>query len=182
MRGEEQQVRKGVDKLGEASSEESYKEIMNILHTVFKTGIVPKEALGFNNEKIEMIYSQAYRLYNTGKYREASYLFRLLLFLDPTEAKYALGLAACFHMMKEFDNAVQTYTLVGVLDSNSPLPYFHVSDCYLQVGDKVSALISLDMAVKRSEGKAEYQILKDRALLTIESLKKEIIKVISSEE
>ncbi len=180
MRGEEQQVKKAMDAVSRGISPAFQKEVMNVLQSLFKTGVLPKEALGFNNQKIEVIYSQAYRLYNTGKYVEASHLFRLLLVLDPTEAKYGLGLAACLHLLKEYQNAIQAYTLVGIIDGGSPLPHFHASDCYLQMGDKASAVISLEMAVKRAGEKAEYQVLKDRSLLTIEGLKKEILAELSA--
>jgi type III secretion system low calcium response chaperone LcrH/SycD len=88
-----------------------------------------------------------------------------------------MGLAACFHMMKEYKNAVSTYAICGVIDPDNPIPHYHASDCYIHMNDPVSALIALEMAIKRAGDKPEYQMLKDRALLSIESLKKEIAKI-----
>ena len=150
-------------------------ELKDMVSSYARDSASAKEAMGLTDGMIEGIYGQAYRMYNTGKYKEASQLFRLLMLLDPKQPKYILGLAACFHMLKEFKNAVQIYTMCGLMDPESPIPHYHLSDCYIQMNDKVSALISLEMAVTRAEGKAEYQILKDRAQLTIENLKKEIM-------
>lgn len=174
MKGEERDVRKAAEAIGGQVSPEAMQAVQSVLENIFKTGTVPKEALGFTNEKMDAIYGQAYRLYNTGNYQEAVSLFRILVLLDSTEPKYTLGIAACFHMMKEYQNAVQAYTIAAVLDPNSPVPHFHASDCYIQMRDKASAIIALEMAVQRAGSKPEYEVLKGRALLSIDSLKKEL--------
>ena len=94
--------------------------------------------------------------------------------INPTEAKYTLGMAACFHMQKEYKTAADMYMLCSVIDSASPIPPFHASDCYLQMKDLVSALFSLELAAQKAGQKPEYKVLKDRALLTIAALKKEL--------
>lgn len=176
MKGEEQQIRKAIDEIADQMSSGLSKKTAEILDNVLVGGVLPKEALGLTDEKIEGIYGQAYRLYNTGKYVEAIQLFRILSIIDPTESKYALGLAACFHMMKEYENAIRIYTLAGIIDGNNPVPSFHASDCFIQMRDSPSAILALEMAVQRAGNRPEFQMLKERALLSIESLKKEIEK------
>ena len=94
--------------------------------------------------------------------------------INATETKYAMGLAACFHMLKDYKTAADTYSIVGVIDPESPISFYHASDCFMQMGDSVSALVALEMAVKRAGEKPEFRTLKDRANLTLESLKKDI--------
>jgi len=138
------------------------------------TGLMPKEVLGLNDSMIEGIYGQAYRLYNTGKYREAGQLFRLLVMLSSSEAKYAMGLAACLHMIKDYRAAIDAYMICSVIDAASPIPHYHASDCYLQMKDRLSALISLELTVRACGDKPEYKTLKDRAQMTIDTLRKEV--------
>lgn len=176
MKGEEQDVKKAAQDIGKEAGAELLDEISAMTENLLKKGMPPKEAFNISDEKIEAIYANAYRLYNSGKYEEAGYLFRLLMLVEPTESKHAIGLGACLHLLKEYENAAQTYILAGIMDPENPVPHYHASDCYLQMRDKASAILMLDMAVKRSGEKPEYQILKDRALLTIESLKKELIE------
>jgi type III secretion system low calcium response chaperone LcrH/SycD len=176
MKGEQHQIKKATEKLGANIHKEKAQGFKDLAATATRKAATPKDALGLNDAMVEGIYGQAYRLYNTGKYQDASQLFRLLIMLNPTEAKYAMGLAACFHMLKEYTSAVNTYAIVNVIDAESPVPYYHASDCYIQMGDSAGALIALEMAVSRAGSKPEYKILKDRATLTIESLKKEIAK------
>ncbi len=175
MKGKQNQIKKAANELSHLVGQEKRQEFQNVTNQV-TSGVMPKDIMGLSEAMIEGIYGQAYRLYNTGKYKDASQLFRLLIMLNSTESKYAMGLAACFHMLKEYKNALSTYAICGVIDPYNPVPHYHASDCYIHLKDPMSAIISLQMAVKRSADKPEYQILKDRALLTIESLKKEIEK------
>ena len=177
MKGEQHQIKKAVEQLGKEVRKEKTPEVQKITANAVQKGVMPKDALGLTDAMVEGIYGQAYRLYNTGKYQDASRLFRLLVMLNSLESKYAMGLAACFHMLKEYRSAIDSYTLVSIVDPESPIPFYHTSDCYIQMGDNVSALVALEMAVKRAGEKAEFKTLKDRALLTMESLRKDIAKL-----
>lgn len=174
MKGEQkEQIRKAVEQMGEELTKEHGKKFDKLSRDAISQQMIPKNALGLSDAMVEGLYSQAFRLYNNGKYKDASQLFRLLIMMDGTEPKFSMGLAACFHMMKEYKGAISTYALCGILDPESPIPHYHASDCYIQMKDPISAIISLEMAVKRSGNKPEYQTLKDRAVMTIESLKEE---------
>lgn len=174
MRSDQEQIRKATEDLGATLGKEKSKDFQNAAAKVVQQGMMPKDMMGLSDAMVEGIYGQAYRLYNTGKYKDASQLFRLLIMLNSTEPKYAMGLAACFHMLKEYKNAVSTYSICGVIDPDNPIPHYHASDCYIHMEDPVSALIALEMAIKRAGDKPEFQTLRDRASLTIEALKKEI--------
>lgn len=158
-------------------SEENMKDVESsfaeLTDKIFKKGMLPKDAMGVSSNLLEGIYAQAYRLYNTGKYVEATHLFRMLILINPTEPKYVLGLAACLHMLKEYKNAIQTYTMCTILDPHNPLPYYHSSDCFIQMKDYVSAMVCLEMAVQKASDKPEFAKLKERASLSLESLKKQ---------
>lgn len=174
MKGEEKQVTQAVEKLGDKLKETESADYSALMKKATEKAITPKDLLNIDDARIESIYAQAYRYYNTGKFKDASELFRYLMMMNPSEAKYTLGLAACYHLLKNYKAAAQIYLLCGILDENSPIPSFHASDCYLQMKDRVSALVSLNMAIKKAGNKPEYKILKDRASMTAETLKKEL--------
>ncbi len=150
--------------------QKAYSDIMN---RMFKDGMTPKDAMGVNNNVLESIYAQAYRLYNTGKYIEAVHLFRILIMMNVTEPKYTLGLAACFHMLKEYKNAIQTYTMCSTIDPDTPIPYYHSSDCFIQMKDYLSAMLCLQLAIDKSENKPEFAKIKERAMMSLDSLKQQ---------
>lgn len=136
--------------------------------------IPPKDALGLTDEAVEGMYSQAYRLYNTGKYSEAAQMFRLLVMLNPAQPKFTFGLGACMHLLKEYRNAIELYTMSASLDKTSPLALYHLSDCYLQIKDKLAAVVALEMVIKRAGDNSAHRVLKDRAKMTLENLKTEL--------
>lgn len=177
MKAQQQQIKAAAAQVGQGIKEKHGKEAASAVQQSGRQGTLAKDALGLTDAMVEGIYGQAYQLYNTGKYQDASKLFRLLIMINSTEPKYSMGLAACFHMLKEYKNAVDIYAVIGVIDANNPISFYHASDCYMQMNDSISALISLEMAVKRAGNKPEFKALKDRALLTISSLKKEVAKI-----
>lgn len=181
MKGEEKQVKQAVTNLGNAIDKES-DSYMRLLEKAKSGASTPKDLLRLSDAQMESVYAQAYRLYNTGKYIEAADLFRSLIVGNSTETKYSLGLAACFHLMREFDAAAQLYLFCNMLDEKSPIPSFHASDCYLQMRDKTSALVSLTMAIDKAGDRPEYKILKDRATLTAKAIKKELKLTDADEE
>lgn len=145
-----------------------------VADNIWEKGMNPKQALGVSNSYLENIYAQAYRLYNTGKYPEATHLFRILVMFNAMEPKYALGLAACFHMLKEYVNAIQIYTMCSAIDPGNPIPHYHSSDCFIQMKDPLSAMLCLELTLECCEGKSEFSKIKERAQLNLDSLKKQI--------
>lgn len=176
MKSESYQIKKAVGALGEEIGEEKSSDLRKIAAKAITQGMMPKDVIGLSDTMIEGIYGQAYRLYNTGMYKDAGQLFRLLILLNSSEPKYVMGLAACFHMMKEYQSAVSTYAMCGIIDPENPLPHYHASDCYLHMKDSISALIALEMSVRRAKNKPEYQTIRDRAMLTINTLRQEADK------
>lgn len=153
---------------GQAGFEKALKDLMTRM-TV--QNIPPQQAMGIDPQAMESLYSQAYRLYNTGKYSEALHIFRMLIIMNSTEPKYMMGLAACLHMMKEYKNAIETYSLCSMMDPNDPLPYYHQSDCCIQTKDWPSAALCLQMTIDAAGDKPEFAKVKERALLSLEGLK-----------
>jgi type III secretion system low calcium response chaperone LcrH/SycD len=173
-RGNKEQMKKEALNAGEKQEEKFDKALGELGNKMLKQGMSPKEAMGVNNSYLENVYAQAYRLYNTGKYVEATHLFRILIMLNAMEPKYMLGLAACFHMLKEYQNAIQTYTMCTALDPQNPIPHYHTSDCFIQMKDYLSAMLCLELAIDRAGDKPEYAKMKERAQLSLESLKQQL--------
>lgn len=178
MKSEQVKVNKASGNVARELKKETTQNFETVAGNIVEKGIVPAEALGLNDEMLEGIYGQAYRLYNTGKYQEAAQLFRLLIMVDSMEGKYSMGLAACYHMLKEYKNAVDAYTLCSIIDPDNPLPQYHASDCYIQMKDDLSAVIALELAIKRAGNQEQYRTLVDRSKMMVESLKQKIKKEI----
>lgn len=171
--GTKGQMNKETLSSAEKQSEKFDNALGELTGKILEQGMTPKDAIGLSSGYLENVYAQAYRLYNTGKYAEATHLFRILIMLNAMEPKYILGLAACFHMLKEYFNAIQTYTMCSALDPQNPIPHYHSSDCFIQMKEYLSAMICLELAIERAGDKPEYAKMKERAQLSLESLKKQ---------
>lgn len=176
MKHVKQGFRKATEQLGRNLEEKGGATFDKMAQRALKNSGSIKDILGVSDESAESVYGQAYLLYNTGRYRDAAEIFRLLIMLNSTEAKYLMGLAACYHMLKEYQSAASTYNLVSIIDPNNPIPFFHASDCYIQIGDKVTAAVMLEMAIQRANNKNEFATLLERAKITLEAIKKDISK------
>lgn len=141
---------------------------------IFEKNMLPKDAIGIPENVMEGIYAQAYRLYNSGVYHDAAQLFRLLVMLNALEPKYVLGLAACHHLLAQYDNALMTYSIVASLSPKDPMPNYHASDCYLRLGMKELALEQLQAALSKCGDDTHNTTLKNRIIVTIGALVKQI--------
>jgi type III secretion system low calcium response chaperone LcrH/SycD len=141
-------------------------------HNIQEKHMMPKEAMGFDDTTIEAIYSCGYRLYNAERYAEAFNVFRTLMVLNPTEKKYLFAIAACLHRLRDYENAVKAYLISAVFDAQNPIIFFHVADCYAHIGAMGLTKSALEDVVRIAENKAPYQVLRERALLMIDSINK----------
>ena len=98
------------------------------------------------------------------------------LLMNVMETKFILGLAACAHMMEDYEQAVKHYLTCGMMDPNSPIPFYHASDCFIKLDDIYSAMISLSTVVERSGEKPEYVTMKNRCEVTLETFKEKVKK------
>lgn len=167
-------VQETLQRINFASGEKAEEALKGALEDALKKGIMPKTALQINDETMEAIYTQGYNLYNQGKFKESSYIFRLLMLLDFTTPKYVLGLAACAHRLKDYPNAANLYLLCAALDPTNPLPHFHSADCYLQLKMPTTALFSLGMAITAAGNQSQYALVKDRAMLMKQALDEQL--------
>jgi type III secretion system low calcium response chaperone LcrH/SycD len=164
-------IQQEIDKKMADKPEKEKNELKKFASDLTK-GKNPKEAMGLSDDYIEGMYSFAYRLYSTGKYDQALQLFQLLVMLDPTQSRYLLGLAACFHMLKEYENASSSYMLCSVVDPDDPLPYYHASDCFIQIENPRMAYDSLKICIAKCGDDEKYKQVKDRAEVSLDILKK----------
>ena len=173
MSSKEEEMMEAVINMAEGNKKTIKGGAEAIVSNLFEHGMLPKDALGIGDKNVEKLYAEAYQLYNMGRYEEAMHAFSGLHMLDITESRYIFGLAACSHMLKHYEAAAENYMRCSLYDPTDPIPYYHAADCYIEVDDIVGALIALHMVLKRAGDKPEYSVMKDRAQMTIATLKKE---------
>lgn len=161
-----------VEEMNEANAEKMVGATDKALKGIFQENMLPKDAMGLSDDVLEGIYGHAYNMYSTGKYDEASMLFRMLMLLNPLDSKFTLGLAACCHMMDNFEAAIGLYQMLFTLDPLNPIPHYHLADCYVQIEAMDGAQHELDTAIELCGKNKEYESIKDRSRMMLEKLKK----------
>ena len=175
--GELEGLQKTLQRINLSDEQQAEGALKQLLGNALKKGVMPKTALQITDETMEAIYTQGYNLYSQGKFKDASFVFRLLMLMDFTTPKYVLGLAACGHRLKDYANAANLYLLCAALDPSNPLPHFHAADCYLQMQKPIIASFSLNMAIKAAGEQKQYTLVKERATLMKKTLEEQIDKL-----
>lgn len=182
--GTKNTIKNAAESVGSNAKKLSAEEYEKVARSAFSKSVSIKSIVGVEDKKVEAIYAQAYLLYNTGRYQDATELFRILITMDSSDVRFYAGFAACLHMLKAYDGAVGAYTLYAMMDPNNPVPHFHLSDCHLQREDFYSARAALTTAIQLAGENVEYKTIKERCQITLEGLptEAEILKELNKEK
>lgn len=162
-------LQEALDTLSQKNSSDQFVTLLKkYTKNVIQGRMPPLQALGLSPNLLERYYSKALLLYNSGKYREAIKLFRVMTILSPYEYKFPFGLAAALHRNGEYVTAVAAYQFSSQADPLNPLPYYHSADCLLHLGYKQAAKEALRVVISSED--CSYETIKDRARLTLKKL------------
>lgn len=108
---------------------------------------------------LEELYALGYHFYDNGKYSQAVDVFRLLTTLDNHNSTYWMGFAAAQQMMQKYEEALEAYSVAGLLDPQNPYIHFHASVCCFTQGDVGRGLLALGEAVSLVEREEKHREL-----------------------
>lgn len=128
------------------------------------------KALGISDELMENGYALGYDLYKIGKFKDAVVVFLCLLRTDGLNARYFYSIGACYHQMKQYEEASTYYQTAAYLDPENPIPCYHMYDCFNLLDDLESAAMALQMVILRTENEPKYQKFYYKAKTNLDSL------------
>jgi len=166
-------IKTELDKLGTKVPSDKRKAYEEVLLKIFRDGMSPKEAMGLSDETMEALYGYAYRLYESGNFADSQRIFQYLVNFNAAETKYSLGLAACYHMQGKYQAAIEAYMLCAMFDQESPIPFYHIADCYVKMEMPEGALIALDDAI-RMAFLPRHTLIRERATLMRKKIRDEL--------
>jgi type III secretion system low calcium response chaperone LcrH/SycD len=164
-------IKNSVAKATPNMTPEKRKDYEKVLKEVVEDGKSPAQAMGIEKAQLEAFYGIGYNLYNSGKFPEAKNVFSALVRLDGLQARFWYGLAASFHKMKNYERAKDFYMAWAALEVDNPLPYFHASDCCMELNQEREAILFLYMVIEKCGDMKEFDKIKDKAEMTMASLK-----------
>lgn len=166
-----EEMNSAINMIGDETAKEIGPAIEIISNNIFEKNMLPMDAMGLDHNTVESMYIQAVHFYNTAQYAESARAFHALLILQPAESKFYIGLGACHQMLGDYQNAITAYGAVGIYDPENPVPHYHASDCYAKQDLIAAAIAELEIAIELCGSQAQYAMMKDRSVLTIQSLK-----------
>ena len=92
----------------------------------------------FKNNKehdFSNVYSLACDYYDKGLIEQAEKIFRSLCLYDFSNIDYLLGLAAVKQVQKQYQKAINLYSLAISLNEDNASCYFYIGQCYLFSGE-----------------------------------------------
>ncbi|MCB1118399.1 MAG: hypothetical protein KDK65_00405 [Chlamydiia bacterium] len=158
------------------------KMIKESLEKIFVEGKDPYEAIGLTVENLENMYGHAYKKFQAGNYTEAEIWFRFLHRMNRQDPRFLLGLGGCYHMRKEFLQAIVPYLKAFELDDTQALPLFYLADCFLNLENKRMAATTIDLIIilfgpnpLYSHSIERYKLIRENLgpAFTIEDIEKE---------
>jgi type III secretion system low calcium response chaperone LcrH/SycD len=84
--------------------------------------------------ELEGVYAAAYNLVNIGQYEKGERVFEFLNFLNHYDTRFWLGLGVCRQLQKEYEKAIEAYSMAGINDVSSPVPPLRAAECHLALG------------------------------------------------
>jgi len=174
MKKKQEDLIEAVMKVAEDDSPRVKEGVDKFIENVFDKGMLPKDALGIEDNDTEAMYAQAYQMYNMGKYQDARAIFASLTLIDQLDPRFLFGHAACSHMMEEYQSAADIYMQQAIISPEDPVAYYHAADCYLKLGDPFSATVALKLVIKRSGENPKFATIKERSEMTVKNIEEKL--------
>jgi type III secretion system low calcium response chaperone LcrH/SycD len=125
-------------------------------------------SFGIDEFFVKELYAEGYRLYQAGKYRQAQPYFHAVCFLNAQEASYLLALAATYQRLQEYEEAIERYLWLADVQTEMPLPFFYLYECYMQLGQFDKAGGALEELVRRAAQSPVYAQQREKGQLLLE--------------
>jgi len=118
------------------------------LLSALNNGLTLKDVSGISSEMMDALYKIAYDYYHLGNLNEAEHLFRFLCTYDFYNPEYAMGLAAVYHLKKNYSKAIDLYALSYLLSTDDYRPMFHAGQCNVMLRRSDYARKCFDLVIK----------------------------------
>ena len=120
-----------------------------------------QEIYGMEDGDVEVMFIAAARYLKLEKLQEAADCFLFLTFLNPYLSKFWMGLGESYRLSKDYDKAIQTYTMASIYDYDDPRPHFHAAHCYLAKEAVKPAFEHMVVCLERCRGQSQFASLQE---------------------
>ncbi len=123
-------------------------------------GIGTGELLGIDTEQQEQLYAFASMLYESGQHEQACDVFAHLCRVQPTEVRFVKALGMARQMAKQYEGALDAYSIAVVQDIEDAEVSIHAAECLLhleEIGRARAAVKSAELQTQSRPVSEELQ-------------------------
>ena len=122
-----------------------------------------KKSFPISEAELDVLYNVGVKLYQLGKWEEASRFFAAVTVVDPLNPTYLSAQGKCLKMMKDFDGAYQVFHLAWDLDKQTPEPALHAAEALMLADRKREAAAILQTVLSLHYVPAMDKRLREKA-------------------
>jgi type III secretion system low calcium response chaperone LcrH/SycD len=111
-----------------------------------------------SGDAVKVLYAMAYQLYRNGKYSDAKQFFRYLTLTQPEQRHFWMGLAACQQMLKEYNQAIESYSVAAIQEPNDPYVHWYAADCFWANGQLEEGHNTLKSAISTAKKDSKHHV------------------------
>lgn len=152
------------------------KMLRDTMKKVLEEGKTLGEAFDFSQDDLVTLYTFGYKLFESGKYKDAFLLFQMLSVFFPMNGALSLAMGTCHQRMKNWESAIEQYLVAAHLDKGDPIPYYYCYECYVQLEEPLYAGMMLRCVIDRCGDIPSFQAIKAKSELMLERVNQEAAK------
>lgn len=137
--------------MGRKYTEREQDQIAEEVMQAVLDGTPLKELRGISAEQMDDLYAFAYEFYEQGRLDDAETFFHFLCIYDFYNAQYWMGLAAVHQLKRNYQKAVDLYTVAFAQGKNDYRPMLYVGQCQLALGKAGKAKLCFEHVIERVE-------------------------------
>jgi len=116
------------------------------------------ELLQSDPDDFELLQLKADNLVQLGELEPAHLLFQQMVAQHPSHSAGYIGLGVVCLRLQQYDRAIKHLSDAIKLDANNPVPYYHRSLCYFDVGKLKKSLSDANRLIQLAPNKADFYV------------------------
>ncbi len=126
-------------------------KLSDMLLSCLNENVTLKDIHEIPEDMMNSLYAHAYQFYLKGKLDNAETFFRFLCMYDFYNTDYFMGLAAVYHLKKQYQKAADLYSVVFAMSSDDYRSVFHAGQCQLMMGENLKARRCFELVCDKSK-------------------------------
>ncbi|WP_369788263.1 type III secretion system translocator chaperone SicA [Rouxiella sp. WC2420] len=136
-------------------------ELSDMLLSCLNQNTTLKDIHEIPEDMMNGLYAHAYQFYLQGKLDNAETFFKFLCMYDFYNTDYFMGLAAVYHLKKQYQKAADLYAVVFAMNGTDYRSVFYAGQCQLMMSENLKARGCFELVCAQSDNK---ELLKKAAL------------------